>query len=133
MKNVYMVKAITEGKVYLRKEFIESMKVLITRYEAAISLGISKQEYEGKRGLDCLLCHPIDVHMKVIYDLEDKLGTDQCEFCPWKVITGDVCTVSATVGEHFTVYETDDIEIMNDRIEQLKEWITLYEGYGDAE
>lgn len=94
-----------------RRQYIKSMLVLIDRYEKAISLGISKTEYERMENLKCLLCYPIGV--------KKDSGSCSNAGCPWFVIKGTSCG-------HSSFDESTNKTQQVYRINQLKQWIDIY-------
>lgn len=116
--------------------FIKSMKELIVRYQTAKNLDMSKDSYEGKNGLKCLLCNPIGTKYNHSYymfrtglNLEHQ-GACKKLGCPWMVITGMTCDDFATErGDECSIYFTDDKRIMNNRIRQLRRWIEIYKNF----
>ena len=129
MKTYYPVKH--------RLEFIESMKVLITHYKLAIKQDISKSEAVGRIDAPCLLCEPIGLNVcretvDISYDLRKAFGsfTAGCITlgCPWMVLTGFHCSEDKHLVTGGYIYQTTNKTAQQKRIEQLKEWIKIYEG-----
>jgi hypothetical protein len=117
-----------------QKMFINSMKVLITRYQEAMKLGIPKSDYESEHNLQCLLCNPLGskITHRTIERKYDCSFDSACEKlgCPWMVIQGMSCCdysekhITYSLFDHF--YNMYDEKIMKNRIKQLRRWIEIY-------
>lgn len=85
---------------------ITAMKELLNWYES------------GKREpVYCPLCIAVD---------------DNCDICPWVLLTGCLCTYSAN-GRAIIEYRTSrDPEWLARRIPELKEWIAIYETWENS-
>jgi len=120
------------------KQFIKSMQELTRRYQKAMELGISKVRYENQEGMSCLLCNPIGVktcqssirgslYRGTFAERHDKacakLG------CPWIVILGMTCDDDSNALTGGSIYQSDDPIAMQARVDQLQEWIGIYQDH----
>jgi len=122
--------------------FIKSMEELIKRYQKAIELGISKSSYEDSKGMQCLLCNPInaahnrdhyinecpDANPDEDYDIACKLLG-----CPWIVILGMTCHEFSDMRNMYSnIYHNCDPDIMKNRIRQIRNWIKIYKAHMES-
>lgn len=119
-------------KIRMRKTFIKSMKELIKRYEMALKQGTSKKEIEKQHKWACLLCSPMGVKYNHTYYVhQGYCFSEACKKlgCPWIVMTGMTCDDWSYeyVSKFRSLYLSDDPQTINNRIDQIKEWIEYYE------
>lgn len=117
-----------------KKAFIKSMKELIKHYENAIYYGQSKARYAKMNKLPCFLCEPVGVKnnqetIRREFGISFKEACGELG-CPWIVITGHTCDEPINQSlDGWSIHQSEDIEQQQRRIEQLREWIEIYEEY----
>lgn len=112
--------------------FINSMEVLIERYQRAMARGISKSDLESEDGEECLLCNPIGLR-ETRQTWYQGIGDSGCKLlgCPWMVMEDLACFPRVRPRSEVT-YSSTDPEVQQARINQLKEWIEAYKNFEEV-